>query len=73
MSKARSLRQSDTEPSQVWKQLDADSQHRALQLLARIALNFLTAHAITPPTEAPRCLHKEVPQSYDPITSRAPC
>jgi hypothetical protein len=71
MSKARPLRQRDTEPSQVWKQLDADSQHRALQLLARIALNFLTAPAITPPTEASRCLHNEVPQSYDPITSRA--
>lgn len=72
MSKATPLRSGDTEPSQVWKQLDADSQHRALQLLARIALNFLTAHAIAPPTEAPRCLTKEVPQSYAPTTSHAP-
>ena len=72
MSKARPLRQSDTEPSQVWQQLDADSQHRALQLLARIALNFLTTYAITPPTEAPRCLNNEVPQSCDLTTSRAP-
>jgi hypothetical protein len=72
MSKAIPLRRRDTEPSQVWQQLDADSQQRALQLLARIALNFLTAHAITPATEVSRCLNTEVPQSYDPTTSRAP-
>ncbi len=72
MSKAISLRPSNTEPSQVWQQLDAASQHRALQLLARIALNFLTAHAITPSTEVPQCLNHEVPQSYDSTTSRAP-
>jgi hypothetical protein len=72
MTKSIPLRPSHTEPSQVWEQLDADHQRRALQLLAQIALNFLTAHATTPPMEDSRCLTNEVPQSYDPTTSPVP-
>jgi hypothetical protein len=72
MIKSTPLSPSHTEPSQVWEQLDADYQRRVLQLLARIALNFLTAHAVTPPMEDSQCLNNAVPQSYDPTTSRAP-
>ena len=71
MAKSTPLRQSHTEPSQVWEQLDANHQRRALQLLAQIALNFLTTHAVTPQTEDPLCLNNEVTRSYEPITSRA--
>jgi hypothetical protein len=72
MTKAIPLKQSDTEPSQVWKQLDADHQRRALQLLARLALNFLTAHAVNPQMEDLSCLNNEVTRSCGPTTSRAP-
>jgi len=72
MTKSIPLQQADTEPSQIWKQLDADHQRRALQLLARIALNFLTAHAVSPPMEDLPCLNNEATRSYGPTTSRAP-
>ena len=72
MLKHAPRQQRNIEPKEVWERLDAAQQHRALHLLAQMALNFLTARAITPPTEASRCLNTEVPQSSDPTTSRAP-
>jgi len=36
-----------TAPHQVWAELTPDSQHHAVQLLAQMALNFLTAQALT--------------------------
>lgn len=32
------------DPGQVWAALETDHQRRALQLLAQMALNFLTTH-----------------------------
>ena len=46
MTKHVPLEPLHTEPSHVWAGLDADHQRRALQLLAQMALNFLTVHAV---------------------------
>ncbi|HEV8712624.1 MAG TPA: hypothetical protein VGX03_07345 [Candidatus Binatia bacterium] len=43
MTKSAPLRQPHTAPSQVWERLDTEQQHRALQLLAQMALHFITA------------------------------
>jgi hypothetical protein len=72
MAKYAPRQQRHIEPSQVWERLDADHQHRALHLLAQMALNFLTAHAVTPQTEESLCSKHAVTPSYEPITSPVP-
>jgi hypothetical protein len=72
MTKSIPVRQADTEPNQIWQQLDADYQRRALQLLARIALNFLTAYAVSPAMEDLPWLNNEATRSYEPTTSHVP-
>ena len=72
MTKPAPLRQSHTAPSQVWERLDAEHQHRALQLLAQMALHFITADAQASHTEDSLCSNSTVTLSYEPITSRAP-
>jgi hypothetical protein len=72
MTKPPSLRQSHTEPRQVWEQLDAKQQHPALQLLAQMALHFLTAQGEASHTEDSLCSHRTNPQSYAPTISPAP-
>ena len=59
-----------TDPSQVWAALATDHQHRALQLLAQMALNFLTAHAAPLSKENARCLNSVPMPNYAPTTSR---
>jgi hypothetical protein len=58
-----------TEPSQVWAGLETDHQRRALQLLAQMALNFLTGHAVPPLKEDPLCSTSASPQRCAPATS----
>jgi hypothetical protein len=72
MTKPPSLRPSHTEPRQVWEQLDAKQQHRALQLLAQMALHFLTAQGAASHTEDFLCSHSTDPQSYALTISPAP-
>lgn len=72
MAKHVPLEHPHTEPSHVWACLDTDHQRRALQLLAQMALNFLTAPAVTPQTEESLCSNLAVTPNYEPTTSRAP-
>ena len=72
MTKPPSLRQFPTAPSQVWERLEAEQQHRALQLLAQMALHFLTADAQASHTEESLCSPSNDRQSYEPTISRAP-
>jgi hypothetical protein len=58
-----------TDPSQVWAGLDTDHQRRALQLLAQMALNFLTGHPVPPPKEESSCSNSAVPQRSAPTIS----
>lgn len=58
-----------TAPSQVWAELAPDSQHRAVQLLAQMALNFLTAETLTAQKEDTVCSNSEITSSYAPIIS----
>ena len=58
-----------TNPCQVWAGLDTDHQRRVLQLLAQMALNFLTAHAAPLFKEEPLCLNSAATQNYAPTTS----
>jgi hypothetical protein len=60
-----------TDPGQVWAALDMDHQRRALQLLARMALNFLTAHATAAQKEDSVCSNSALPPSYEPTISPA--
>jgi hypothetical protein len=69
MAKHMSREPLHTEPSQVWAGLDTDHQHRALQLLAQMALNCLTGHAVPPLKEEPLCSNYVVTPSYEPTTS----
>jgi hypothetical protein len=55
-----------TAPSQVWAELAPDSQQRAVQLLAQMALNFLTAQLRTAPKEDPVCSNSAITPSYVP-------
>lgn len=59
-----------TDPSRVWAGLDTDHQRRALQLLAQMALNFLTAHAVRPLKEESLCSNSVATLRYAPTTSR---
>jgi hypothetical protein len=70
MAKQVPLEPLHTEPGQVWAGLDTDHQHRALQLLAQMALNFLTAHAVSPQKEESLCSNSAVTPSSEPTTSR---
>ena len=58
-----------TAPSQVWAELAPDSQHRAVQLLAQMALNFLTAQIRTAQKEDAVCVNSEITPSYVPTIS----
>ena len=58
-----------TAPSQVWAELAKDSQHRAVQLLAQMALNFLLAQALAAQKEEAVCSNSELTQSYAPTIS----
>ena len=58
-----------TDPSQVWAGLDTDHQRRALQLLAQMALNFLTGHPVPLLKEESSCSNSAVPPRSAPITS----
>jgi hypothetical protein len=59
-----------TDPSQVWAELDTDHQRRALQLLAQMALNCLTGHAVSLlQKEESLCSNSVATQSYAPTTS----
>jgi hypothetical protein len=55
-----------TAPSQVWAELAPDSQQRAVQLLAQMALNFLTAQLRTAQKEDPVCSNSAITPSYVP-------
>lgn len=72
MTKPTPLRHSHTEPSQVWERLDTEQQHRALQLLAQMALHFITAQAQASHTEDSLCSNSNVTLNYELTTSRAP-
>ena len=58
-----------TAPHQVWAELTPDSQHHAVQLLAQMALNFLTAQALTAQKEEAVCSNSAITPSYEPIIS----
>ena len=58
-----------TAPSQVWAELALESQHRAVQLLAQMALNFLTAQTLTAQKEDVVCSNSEITPSYAPTIS----
>jgi hypothetical protein len=64
MTKSPSLRPSPAAPSQVWERLEAEQQHRALQLLAQMALHFITADAQASHTEDSLCSPSNDSQSY---------
>jgi hypothetical protein len=51
---------------QVWAELAPDSQQRAVQLLAQMALNFLTAQLRTAQKEDTVCLNSAITPSYVP-------
>jgi hypothetical protein len=69
MTKHVPLEPLHTEPSHVWAGLDTDHQRRALQLLAQMALNCLTVHAVPPPKEESLCSNYAATPSYEPTTS----
>jgi hypothetical protein len=71
MTKPTPVRQSLTEPSQVWERLDAGQQHRALQLLARMALHFITAQGQVSHTEDSLCSHSGITLNYELTISHA--
>jgi hypothetical protein len=58
-----------TDPRQVWAELETDHQRRALQLLAQMALNFLTACATPSQKEDSICLNSVLIPSYELTTS----
>jgi hypothetical protein len=58
-----------TDPGQVWADLETDHQRRALQLLAQMALNFLTAHATPSQKEDSVCSNSVLIPRYEPTTS----
>jgi hypothetical protein len=59
MAKPLARQSLHTDPSRVWAGLDTDHQRRALQLLAQMALHFLTGHAAPPFKEEPLCVRHE--------------
>jgi hypothetical protein len=69
MAKHSSQAALHTEPSQVWAGLDTEHQRRALQLLAQMALNFLTVYAVPPPQEDSVCSNSATTPRYAPTTS----
>jgi hypothetical protein len=60
-----------TDPRQVWADLGTDHQRRALQLLAPMALNFLTARATPAQKEDSLCSNSVLIPSYELTTSPA--
>ena len=69
MATHRSQTTLHTDPGQVWAALATDHQHRALQLLAQMALNFLLAHAAPLQKEKAICSNSVRSPSYVPTTS----
>ena len=69
MAKPLARQSLHTEPSHVWAGLDTDHQRRALQLLAQMALNFLTGPAVPPLQEEPLWSNSAATPSYAPTTS----
>jgi len=69
MGRHRSQASRHTDPRQVWAELETDHQRRALQLLAQMALNFLTAHAIPSQKEDSVCSNSVLIPSYELTTS----
>ena len=61
-----------TAPSQVWAELAPDSQQRAVQILAQMALNFLTAQTLTAQKEEAVCSNSAITPSYAPIIRGSP-
>jgi hypothetical protein len=71
MTKSAPLRQPHTAPSQVWERLDTEQQHRALQLLAQMALHFITAQGQASHMEDSLCSPSNDPRSYELTISHA--
>ncbi len=69
MGTHRSQASLHTDPRQVWAELGPDHQHRALQLLAQMALNFLTVQATPLQKENSVCSNSVRIPSYAPTTS----
>jgi hypothetical protein len=69
MGTHRSQASLHTDPRQVWAELETDHQRRALQLLAQMALNFLTAHATPAQQEDSVCSNSAIIPSYEPTIS----
>ena len=69
MATPRGQLSQSTAPSQVWAELAPDAQHRAVQLLAQMALNFLTAQVITAQKEDTACSNSEITPRYVPTIS----
>jgi hypothetical protein len=69
MATQRSQTSRFTTPHQVWAELATDSQHRAVQLLAQMALNFLTAQTLTAQKEDSVCSNSAITRNYAPTTS----
>ena len=68
MAKPLTRQSLHTDPSRVWAGLDTDHQRRALQLLAQMALHFLTEPAAPPLKEEPLCSNSLATPKYAPIT-----
>jgi hypothetical protein len=68
MAKPLARQSLHTDPSQVWAGLDTDRQRRVLQLLAQMALHFLTEHAVPPCKEEPLCSTSVTTPRYVPTT-----
>lgn len=69
MATRRSPASRSTTPPQVWAELALDAQDRAVQLLAQMALNFLTAQICTTQKEDTLCSNSEIIPSYAPTIS----
>jgi hypothetical protein len=69
MAKPLARQSLHTDPSRVWAGLDTDHQRRALQLLAQMALHFLTGHPVPPRKEKSLCSNSAATPRYAPTTS----
>jgi hypothetical protein len=52
-------------PSQVWDGLAVEDQSAAIQLMARLAANFVTQQADSTQQEISSCFHNPVPPRSD--------
>lgn len=72
MTRPTPLGRSHTAPRQVWERLAAAHHYRALQLLAQMALHFITAQGEASHTEESRCSNCSITLSYELTIARAP-